>query len=72
MSAQPRRTYANFQTVDSAVSRRLETRNKPNLLRLCVSFILAFIPCPAFGECVWHASPAMKTRSLTENCDATR
>ena len=27
---------------------------------------------PAFGECVWHASPAMNTRSLTENFDATR
>lgn len=27
---------------------------------------------PAFGECVWHASPAMKIRSFTENFDATR
>ena len=29
---------------------------------MCVSFMLAFMPCPAFGECVWHASPAMNTR----------
>ena len=27
---------------------------------------------PALGECVWHASPAMNTRSCAENCVATR
>jgi len=30
------------------------------------------IHTPALGECVWHASPAMKMRSWTENWDATR
>lgn len=31
----------------------------------------ALAPCPAFGECVWHASPTMKTLFWTENVEAT-
>jgi len=62
----------SFQTFGWRQRRETEVFDFGALLRLWVSFMLAFIPCPALGEWVWQASPAIKTRSRMENFDATR
>jgi hypothetical protein len=76
ISAHPRRTCTNFHAIENKV-RLASVTNKAGRKsgrepRLCVSFMLAFIPWPALGECVWQASPAMKTRSCAVNFEATR